>query len=63
MTNNFVTAPFNHPSSSLAPPSITTATSGAPLTAVEIELPQSSSLDIMTAMTKVPAIIPLPNTQ
>jgi hypothetical protein len=64
MTNNFVAdAPFTHSSSSLAPPSMTAATSGAPLAAAEIELPQTSSLDVMTAMTKVPAIIPLPNTQ
>jgi len=64
MTNNFVAdAPFTHSSSSLAPPSMTTATSGAPLAAAEIELPQTSSLDVMTAMTKVSAIIPLPNTQ
>jgi hypothetical protein len=64
MTNNFVVdAPFTHSSFSLAPPSMTAATSGAPLAAAEIELPQTSSLDVMTAMTKVSAIIPLPNTQ
>ncbi|XP_073261962.1 uncharacterized protein [Populus alba] len=51
MTNNSVAAPITHPSSSLAPPSMTAATSGAPLAAAEIELPQT------------PAIIPLPNTQ
>jgi hypothetical protein len=64
MMNNFVAAgPLTHSSSSSAPPSMSTATFGASLVAAEIELPQPSSLDVMTAMTKVPAIIPLPNTQ
>jgi hypothetical protein len=64
MTNKFVAAaPLSHSSSSLAPPSMSAATASASLAAAEIELPQTSSLDVMTTMTKVPAIIPLPNTQ
>jgi len=64
MTNNFVAAVLlTHSSSSFAPPSMSAATSGASFGATEIELPQPSFLDVMTAMTKVPAIIPLPNTQ
>jgi hypothetical protein len=64
MTNNFVAAAsLTHSSSSLEPPSMSAATSGASLAAAKIELPQTSSLDVMTAMTKVPDIIHLPNTQ
>jgi hypothetical protein len=64
MTKKFVAAaPLSHSSSSLAPPSMSAATASASLAAAEIKLPQTSSLDVMTTMTKVPAIIPLPNTQ
>jgi hypothetical protein len=42
---------------------LSAATSGVSITAAANQMPLNPSLDVMIAMTTVPAIIPLPNTQ
>jgi len=58
-----VAVPLTHFSPSLVPPPLSAATSGVSITAAASQIPLNPSLDVMIAMTTVPAIIPLPNTQ
>ena len=57
-----VAVPLTHFFSSLAPPLLSAATSGASITTAASQTPLNPSLDVITAMTKVPAIILLLNT-